>query len=330
MRFVSLLAAAAVLFGATASAQSALNVNVPPWARELLSADFDTINGGRPTLVGLSTDLAVRVTIVPREGGVARVIRYEQTGEEASIALRRLTGHPQQGWWLWGPDTPAYLTVDASEQTELTRLARSALGVARITGQTEDPDAPCATGQAVYVEVAQRGNTPFTATRSCVGTDPVSELALRLSGLAGSQDEASLDASAIAELLAQDRAFAQAARDQGIQAAFQAFAREDAIVLAAGRQPLEGTAGISSRFSGLPAGARLVWEPRFARVSTRGEMGWTWGEGLLILPNGETSTSWYVTIWQRDLDGVWKWVLDIGTDGPPDPSQVLLERAAQD
>ena len=321
-------ACAALAVGAAAAGAQTLSANIPPWARELLTADFDAINGGRSTLVGLEADVVIRVTLVPREGGVARVIRYEQGEDAADLALRRFTGHPQQGWWLWGPDTPAYLSVSEDDQAQLAQLARSAVGVAGRLSSPQDENAPCPSGEAAYVEIAQGQATPFTAVRACLADDAVSALARRLSDLAGSQDEAALNASAIAELLAQDRAFSAAAQEDGVEAAFLAFAREDALFFYPGREPYEGPEGISSRFSRWPEGARLLWEPRFARVSSRGEMGWTWGEGLFVMPDGERSTSWYVTIWQRDIDGVWKWVVDIGIDGPPEPSALLQDRAA--
>jgi ketosteroid isomerase-like protein len=327
MRLIAYACAALVLGAAAATAQT-LSANIPPWARELLTADFDAINGGRSTLVGLDVEAVVRVTVVPREGGVARVIRYEVNDGTAEIALRRFTGHPQQGWWLWGPDTPAYLAVGEDDQAALAQLARSALGVAGRLSAPQDENALCPSGEAAYVEIAQGAATPFTAVRSCLVDDAVSALARRLSDMAGSQDEAALNASAIAELMAQDRAFAAAAEQDGVQAAFQAFAREDALFFYPGREPFEGPAGIDSRFSRWPTGARLLWEPRFARVSSRGDMGWTWGEGLFVMPDGETATSWYVAIWQRDLDGVWKWVVDIGIDGPPEASALLQDRAA--
>lgn len=326
MRLI-ILACVALVFGAAASAQT-LSANIPPWARELLTADFDAINGGRASLVGPDAELAVRVTLVPRDGGVARVIRYERTDQAAELALRRFTGHPRQGWWLWGPDTPAYLPVGEADQAELAQLVRSAMGVGGRLGAPQEENAPCPSGEAAYVEIGQGQATPFTAVRACLAEDAVSALARRLSDLAGSQDESALNASAIAELMAQDRAFAAAADEDGVQAAFQTFARDDAVSFSPGQEPYEGPAGVDRRFSSWPPGGRLFWEPRFARVSARGDMGWTWGEALFVSSEGESLTSWYVTIWQRDLDGVFKWVVDIRIDGPPEPSPLLQERAA--
>lgn len=321
-------ACAALAVGAAAAGAQTLSANIPPWARELLTADFDAINGGRSTLVGLEADVVIRVTLVPREGGVARVIRYEQGEDAADLALRRFTGHPQQGWWLWGPDTPAYLSVSEDDQAQLAQLARSAVGVAGRLSSPQDENAPCPSGEAAYVEIGQGQATPFTAVRACLADDAVSALARRLSDLAGSQDEAALNASAIAELMAQDRAFSAAAQEDGVEAAFLAFAREDALFFYPGREPYEGPEGIEARFADWPARDRLLWEPRGARVSVRGDMGWTWGDGLFVQANGDTFTSTYVSIWQRDLDGVWKWVVDIGVRGPEQANPLLLERAA--
>ncbi|MGE3143468.1 MAG: hypothetical protein AB7L65_09115, partial [Hyphomonadaceae bacterium] len=42
---------------------------------------------------------------------------------------------------------------------------------------------------------------------------------------------------------------------------------------------------------------RPAWTPQEAHVSTRGDMGWTYGR------QGEGG---YVTVWERDMDGAWK------------------------
>lgn len=322
--------AIACLFAALASlpgVSAAQNVAqlAPPWAREALTGDLSTSTGGRPSMSNLPLDAAVRVTIVPRIGGVARVIRFEVDDGAAILALRRYTGHPQQGWWLWGPDTPAYLDLDEAVRDEILALAQTAVRFGR-TSINQDENAPCASGEAAYVEVAQGSGSPYTATRACVAEDGVSALAQRLSELAGSRTEGELIEAAQNELMQVDQAFAEMSEKEGAPAAFAAFARHDALLFMPGRTPFEGEAGIAERFRGWSEDAQLLWQPRGARVASRGDMGWTWGEGLFVQPNGERMTSWYVSVWQRDLDGVWKWVADIGMRGPQTPSPDLTTR----
>jgi ketosteroid isomerase-like protein len=328
MRLTALFCGLAIACAALpqAFAQS-LGQTAPPWAREALQGDLSAVSGGRASLAGLPLEAAVRVTLVPRDGGVARVIRFEVDDGKATIALRRFTGHPQQGWWMWGPDTPAYLDLTEAQRDEIIALSQTAIRFGRTGLAGSDDTTNCPSGEAAFVEIAQGAGSPFTAGRGCVQGDGVSLLALRLSALAGSRDEGELIEAAQAELMQVDRAFAEASEKDGAQAAFQAFAREDALLFNPGQRPFEGAAGIDARFSEWHPDARLFWVPRGARVSTRGDMGWTWGEGLYISDTGERLTSWYVSVWGRDIDGVWKWVADIGQRGPRSPSPDLELRA---
>jgi ketosteroid isomerase-like protein len=68
----------------------------------------------------------------------------------------------------------------------------------------------------------------------------------------------------------------------------------------------------------------LKWTPIKAEVSLDGSMGFTYGkwEYTNIDKSGKKSTSYgnYVTIWKKQMDGTWKYVLDGGTDTPPPAS----------
>ena len=109
MKLPTVALALALAFAAPAGAQN-LSLRAPQWAQAMLASDVTPTTGGRAALAGQGIDLSVRVTIAPHRGGVARVIRYDLRGEQASIALRRFTGHPSTGWWLWGPDAPFAIT----------------------------------------------------------------------------------------------------------------------------------------------------------------------------------------------------------------------------
>ena len=321
------LAIAALAAGMLASAPAALAQTVsaltPSWARDLLAADQSAVTQGRASLSRLDLDVAVRVTIAPADGGVARLIRFEAKDGDAKIALRRFTGHPVTGWWLWGPDTPTTIAVSDEDLARIARLAQSAAGLGRAMGG--DPE-PCVGGEAAHVEIALNGGPATATTRGCVRDDPVSSLAVALSDLAGSQGMTALNAAAQEELLDADRAFAASAAEEGVAAAFAAFAADDAMLFVPGRAPLRGPEAARARFEDLPEGAQLVWEPRAAHVSSRGDMGWTWGVGLFRAPGEEPLTSHYVSIWTRDFDGAWIWAADIGVRGEAAPDPDLINQ----
>lgn len=298
--------AAALMVAAPASAQN-LALRSPAWAQAMLSADVTPTTGGRAALNEDGIVFAARVTIAPLQGGVGRVIRFEDRADGASMSLRRFTGHPDAGWWIWGPDTPLVITPTRAVRDEVLALVRSALGMnANVGVQIEGA---CASGEQAFVELALDGRSS-SVTRTCLGAaDAVGRLATRLSVLAGSRTEEELHAAAAAELMAVDAAFNAKAQADGIPAAFTEFAAEDAIMFN-GATVVEGRAGVTELMSAWPAGARMTWAPETARVSERGDMGWTWGNAIRTAPDGTRTNSRYISTWKRDWDGQWRFALD--------------------
>jgi len=305
-----LLALVMALFAAGAAFAQNLSLRAPEWAAPMAAADTLATTGGRAALAGLGREVAVRVTIAPVAGGVARVVRYEAGGANAQIFLRRFTGHQSAGWWAWGPETPTLVEVTPAQRSEIDRLARAALA-----DQSGETGGACTDGERAFVELAVAART-IVSTRSCVRADPISALVRRLSDVAGSRTEAELHATAEAELLAADRAFNDLSARSGPAAAFGAYAAENAMMFVDGRAPIVGREAIAQFWAGLARGATLTWVPERARVADRGDMGWTWGRGTFTGARGEKSYSLYVTIWTRDFTGAWKFAGDLGVDAP--------------
>lgn len=295
----------ALLIGAPAMAQN-LSLRAPAWAQALVAADVTPTTGGRPLIVAEDVPLSVRVTIAPSRGGVARVIRYDLRGDTGSLHVRRYTGHPSTGWWLWGGDAPRVSELTAAQRTEIANLARAASGVAGQIGATTEV---CPNGEQAYLEIAIEGRAN-ALSRACVAnTDAGGRLALRMSELAGSRTEEELAAAAVAELLAVDRAFAAKARTDGVPAAFTEFAASDALIITS-QEIISGREGVTASYADWPQGARLEWAPETARVSARGDMGWTWGNSVHIAADGTRTTGRYVSIWTRDYEGNWRYAFD--------------------
>jgi len=61
----------------------------------------------------------------------------------------------------------------------------------------------------------------------------------------------------------------------------------------------------------------LRWEPMYARAAESGELGYTYGTWELKInaDSSNISRGTYVTIWKRQPNGEWKYVLDSGQDG---------------
>lgn len=302
MRSFAAIFAAAILCAAPARAQN-LALEAPAWAQALVAADIIPTTGGRTEIRGAGVDLSARITIAPARGGVARVIRYEARGDEGRIALRRFVGHGNTGWWLWGADTPSLAPVSEAARRELRTLIRAALRA------NEDEGAPCLEGEAAFIEIAN-AERAIARTRACVrASEAAGRLALYLSELAGSRTEDELVAAGAAEVMAADRAFAAMAQAEGAPAAFARYAAEDALIVTSG-EIIDGRAGVIAAYADWPAGARLEWAPRHARVSMRGDMAWTWGDSVFIAPDGARRPGRYVSVWTRDMDGAWRFAFD--------------------
>ena len=285
MRRLAMVVLAAALLATPAFAQN-LSLRAPDWAARLLASDILPTTGGRASISEPGIDFAVRVTLQPNDGGVARVIRYEARGEQTTLALRRFTGHPAAGWWQWGPDMPTMIATPPTARAQIEALARTAATASTLAMTM--PDTACATGSRAFVEFYVGGRAT-TATRACLQNDALAQLVTRLSDLAGSRDEAELAAAANAELLEADRAFSRA--------------------IAANRaEGLRTFAAQGAEHVG-PAALRT---PRSAQVSSRGDMGWTRGALAIAAANGAPArTGAYVTVWTRDLDGDWKFASDV-------------------
>lgn len=127
-----------------------------------------------------------------------------------------------------------------------------------------------------------------------------------------------------AELRQTEKDFCDLARSAGIEAAFAAYAAPTAVFFDIDPQHHRGPAAVHLRFAGSNPRAVLTWQPLEAEVATSGEIGYTWGsyEYRAPGPDGKerVGTGHYVTIWKRQPDGKWKFVLDTGNPNPP-PSQ---------
>ncbi len=121
-----------------------------------------------------------------------------------------------------------------------------------------------------------------------------------------------------ARVLETDRAFARLALAQGTRAAFVAFAAPDAIMFRPGVGPVKGAPAISAAFDGQPP-AQLDWTPETAEVAASGDLGYSWGWFRYLPQDGLLTTGNYVSIWRKQPDGQWKWVIDLGVVGPPKP-----------
>jgi ketosteroid isomerase-like protein len=113
-----------------------------------------------------------------------------------------------------------------------------------------------------------------------------------------------------------DRAFSRLSVEKGTAEAFYRFIDDSGTALPRQGQPV--TKQQYARFRREQASPRrsvLRWEPDAADVAESGDLGWTRGRyELLRFEGGDTTryTGHYITVWKRQKDGTWKFVLDAG------------------
>ena len=126
-------------------------------------------------------------------------------------------------------------------------------------------------------------------------------------------------AGPVDEMLAADRAFAEMAKDDGVPAAFAAYAAEDVHMFPEGGQPYSGRDAMMAKFANWPEGAVMSWTPAEGMASKGGDFGFTWGRYVYTAKseNGPAEAHGkYVSIWRKEKDGAWKFVADIGNTNP--------------
>jgi ketosteroid isomerase-like protein len=112
----------------------------------------------------------------------------------------------------------------------------------------------------------------------------------------------------VAEVVAAERAFAGDARAEGANAAFLHYSAPDGIVFQPG--PTNARAALARQ--PIPS-IKIDWWPAYAGIAASGDLGFT--TGPYAIGEGEKQHhGWYFTIWKRQADGSWRWVLD---HGPP-------------
>jgi ketosteroid isomerase-like protein len=114
------------------------------------------------------------------------------------------------------------------------------------------------------------------------------------------------------ELRATDKAFSAMSVAEGSGPAFGHFAAPNAIVV--GGLFVFGPDAIGEAFTGPPTD-KISWKPRFADAAASGDLGFTVGDAVFELGTG-TFYSKYLTVWQRQKNGDWRFVADLGSSRP--------------
>jgi ketosteroid isomerase-like protein len=119
------------------------------------------------------------------------------------------------------------------------------------------------------------------------------------------------------ELKKADREFSAMSAKDGMIKAFLEFVAEDGVVLRDNSMPSKGKSTLADYYMGrTDTTFTLTWEPLYEKIAASGDLGYTYGIYTnTVRATGEISRGTYTTIWQKQSDGKWKWVLDTGNQG---------------
>ena len=107
-----------------------------------------------------------------------------------------------------------------------------------------------------------------------------------------------------------ERAFVQAVAQGGLVQGFRQFAAPDAVMFLPDPTPA-GPALATARWPG-----DLLWRTQYVGVASSGDLAFSAGVSLLR-GAGRPVGGFYLTVWRRQPDGSWKYVLDRAADMPP-------------
>ena len=126
--------------------------------------------------------------------------------------------------------------------------------------------------------------------------------------------------SPVDALLAADVAFAREAERLGAGEAFGRYAAPDAQMFSAAGEFITGPEAITASFGPSSANSSFTWLPVYGEISASVDLGFTVGNAVVTVerPDGAAVVRYskYLTVWKRQRDGAWKYVVDGGNVRP--------------
>lgn len=117
-------------------------------------------------------------------------------------------------------------------------------------------------------------------------------------------------------LMQADKAFSDMSVDKGMKAAFIEFIDSNGVLLKPNHLPIVGANAIDYLIQENDTAYTLNWQPQNAFVSRSADLGYTYGVYALHPKKIDTIFyGTYVSIWKRQSDGKWKFVLDASNEG---------------
>jgi len=123
------------------------------------------------------------------------------------------------------------------------------------------------------------------------------------------------------EIIKADEAFSDLSRKAGMKRAFIEYIDNEGILLRPNHSPIIGANAIDFLSQVNDSSYTLTWSPGGGEIATSGDLGYTYGIYKLEMKDTVLKGT-YVSIWKKQKDGKWKFVLDSGNDGITQQSTV--------
>ncbi|HTN05113.1 hypothetical protein [Agriterribacter sp.] len=120
--------------------------------------------------------------------------------------------------------------------------------------------------------------------------------------------------NALNEMQQTDADFSNRSKEVGIKKATLEYMEADGILLKPSRMPVTGADAVELITSLNDSSVILTWQSLGADMSAAADMGYTYGVYSLTA-GSSTRRGTYVTIWKKQANGKWKFVLDSGNEG---------------
>ena len=124
------------------------------------------------------------------------------------------------------------------------------------------------------------------------------------------KEEINTNEEALIEMQKADIAFSEYSKLNGMHKAFLQFIADDAVLLQSNTIPIIGADAILFIANMNDANFELTWNPLGGEVASSGELGYTYGTFFLKKDTTTMQQGSYVTIWKKQPDGKWKFVLE--------------------
>ena len=122
------------------------------------------------------------------------------------------------------------------------------------------------------------------------------------------------------EMIEADRAFSKLSEDKGVKAAFIEYIDSNGVLLRPNSMPFVGADAIDCISRENDTSYSMTWEPMGGSVAKSGDLGYTFGVYLLKFKNKDSvQKGTYVSVWKKQADGKWKFVVDSGNEGLGEP-----------